>query len=307
MVRSRRFRDAEAGSWADLAGLAAVVCRPDGRLSQVSAEAAQLLGRGGKAPRRWQDTLLAPMDVGQVAALARQLRQGRRLNDSQAVIAVNGRRLQMRLSLLAGGDVLILFTDITRQLALAEGMGRLQSENAAWAAEVQHRVRNTLHVLSAMMRLEAAAKSPDQVLERVHGRILAMAQAHDGLDMRSGVALVDLASCIRALHALAQESTQPPDGASLQLCATDDDVAVPVDVAVPIALIMHEVFSAAEADKAVAVKLSRQGENTVLSVDSAGLDQVDLGYIETLARQLRARFFTSQGRRLQLEFPPLAA
>ncbi|MBR9972078.1 HWE histidine kinase domain-containing protein [Magnetospirillum sulfuroxidans] len=303
-------------NFAEIAGLAAVVARNDGRLSFVSDAARRLLGRQGRAPQSWNDSILSIADAGALAALCRRVRQGGQDETQVVTVPGDGRRLEARLHALAGGknEVLVLFADITQQIRLNADLLRLRADNQAWAAELQHRVRNVLHVLSAMMYLEGApGGGDDAAFDLVRGRILAMAQAHDTLEVRDGIAMVDLVACIRSLHALVCSGLGlEPNVLSLRLELDDVPLAPSIDVAVPIALIVYEVFSAAAKAAAdgveceIDVSIRRLNERVRLSISGLCIarDCLNLRLVEALARQLRAQFASDLCGRMTLDFSP---
>ncbi len=298
-------------NFADTAGLAAIVAHADGRLSFVSAEAKLLLGRQGRAPRHWNDTVLSVADSGALASLCRRVRQGGR-DQVHVMDLPGGQRIEARLRAMTGpGRVLALFVDITHQARLKSDIVQLRADNQAWAQELQHRVRNTLHVLSAMMYFESAPHGP--VFEQVHGRILAMAQAHDTLVVRDGIAMIDLIACIRSLHAMACGAANIAEtDLPLVLEAASELAAPSMDVAVPITLIVHEVFSAAAkragdgVGRSLRVELGEQSGKMRLTLSGlcAGEDCLNLRLVTLLAQQLRAALRAEPCGEISLEFSP---
>lgn len=305
--RMRGYRQ----NFADMAGLAAIIAQSDGRLSFVSTEAKLLLGRQQRVPRHWNDTILSISDSGALASLCRRVRQSGR--DQVHVMDLSGgRRIEARLRAMAGpGRVLVLFADITHQARLKSDIVQLRADNHAWARELQHRVRNTLHVLSAMMYFDTPRHDP--AFEQVHGRILAMAQAHDTLVVQDGIAMIDLIACIRSLHAMACASAGVADGDLQLVLAVAPELAAPsIDVAVPIALIVHEVFSVAAKrakdgiGRVIRVGISQQGGRMRLTLSGlcVGEDCLSLRLVTILARQLRAELQAEPCGDLNLEFSP---
>lgn len=309
MVKATRFRRSGAANhWADLAGLVAIVCRPDGRLSYVSDLAKRRLARTDKPPRHWRETGLPCADRGRILALGRRLRQDRSSPQGYDVQADDGTRWSLCPTPWGrAGETLVLLNDVTSHHALLERFTRLQADKAVWAAELQHRVHNSLHVLSAMLPMEGIAKPAQGGLERVQGRILALAQAHDGIDVRDGVAVVDLGACIRALHGVVCETRRhEPKTWPLTLHLDDQDATVPVDLAVPIALIVHEILDATGGGAGVTVSLVRQQDRTILETTGICLDEdrFDLGYVGKLVRQLHGDFSLLAAGGLRLVFVP---
>lgn len=314
MLRSTKRLGGCRQNFADTAGLAAVIARGDGRFSFVSTEARLLLGRQRRMPRHWNDTVLLPTDAAALALLCRRVRQGGR-DQAHALDltgAEGGRRIEVRLRAMAGpGEVLALFSDVTHHVRLKSDILQLQADNQAWAQELQHRVRNTLHVLSAMMYFESAPDNP--LFEQVHGRILAMAQAHDTLVVQDGIAMIDLIACIGSLHDMACNGAGVTEAELPLTLEAEDGLAAPsIDVAVPIALIVHEVFTTAARrakdgiGRAIRVEISQQGDRMRLTLSGlcVGEDCLNLRLVEVLARQLRAQLTSDRSDRISLEFSP---
>ena len=304
MARHTRRENFRKLGVAAIAGVPVVLVRADGRFAMVSAAARQLLGRNGRTPRSWSDTILPIAEAGHLAALARRVgKGGRAMVQVVGVPAPGGcRRLEVRLHAGAkAGEVAVLFTEIVHGGAAA---GRPPSPPAdqAMTLEVQHRVRNALQVMSALIHLETGDEIPAARLEPIRRRILAMAQAHDSLDVRDGVAVVDLSSCIRSIHALARE-TPVAEPLLLSLEIEGAPPAVSIDVAVPVALIVHEALVAG--GDAPGVRIRRQ--NGAIHVDLSGIT-IDAGFFNNrlvlaMTRQASILLAAADGG-LSLSFRP---
>lgn len=321
-----RRRDIDpAASLVDAAGIAAVVARTDGRLAFVSQEAHRLLATGPHSPSCWRECRLPAAVALKMTSLVHQA--GRRTgavrchfsrHDSLGGIRHFEADIQ---SLRRGVSASVVFRDVTDQMSREAERDRLRDDTDHWRQEVRHRVRNTLHMLSALLHLQdqrAGAPDLSPHFEQVRGHILAMAQAHDTLEIHDGTPQVNIVACIRALHALAcRAHGLGPDRLPLDLIDGPLPAPPSIDMAVPMALIVHEVFSLAANRVAqgpgpahvLTVRLDRVDQCGEISVAMDGLCVDDGGLntrmIEALARQLRAKIHPHPDRAgLTLRFSP---
>ena len=108
--------------------------------------------------------------------------------------------------------------------------------------ELNHRIKNSLQLVAALIQLQSGAAHDQQVrtqLEAARGRVLTVAQLHEHLYTTTDVDEVDLSDYLRALLAKLAESA--PAGAELRLEAGPAIVAT--DRAVPMALIVNELVT----------------------------------------------------------------
>ncbi len=107
--------------------------------------------------------------------------------------------------------------------------------------EVNHRVKNSLQLVSAMLELQAnAAKEPlRESLTQASARIAAIAQAHQRVHQYGAIQTVDLAIYLKDVCAELGGSTMPCD-IHIDVPA---DVEIAIDKAIPIALIVNELVT----------------------------------------------------------------
>jgi PAS domain S-box-containing protein len=140
--------------------------------------------------------------------------------------------------------------DVFRLIALADAARgpegqRMQAslaEKDTLLLEIQHRVRNNLQMITALIRLEARnmRRTEGESFDRLAGRIQALALLYDRMNLVGegeaidmGVYLGQIASAVMAAHAV--------DGIHLDL-ATDSWLVSP-NVAMPIGLAVNELMT----------------------------------------------------------------
>lgn len=184
---------------------------------------------------------------------------------------------------------------------------RLEShavEREALLREVHNRVKNNLQIVASLLSLQADQPSGRECrsgLLASANRVRAMALVHQQLYGHECLSQVDLAeyseAMVRSLEPLMQGRAQ------VELRARS--VAVPLELAVPVVLVLHEAVMNAvqhgQRDGAVvrvAVDLARDGDQLLLRVDddgpglpsgfeAQGSDGLGLALVRSLARQVR--------------------
>lgn len=136
--------------------------------------------------------------------------------------------------------------DVARQKLAAEADLRASNERLeALLAEVNHRVANSLQIVSAMVRLQASAledPAARAALEDTQGRITAIAQVHRRLYTGDDVESVDMLEYLTALiDELTATWSTPTSPRDLKLSA--DPLRLPTDRAVSLGVIVTELVS----------------------------------------------------------------
>ncbi|HEX7848303.1 MAG TPA: response regulator [Sphingomonas sp.] len=172
---------------------------------------------------------------------------------------------------------------LERDKALAED--RLRASNARLEAllhEVNHRVANSLQLVTAMIRLQAGALADPlarQALEDTERRIDAIAQVHRRLYTTDDVEGVDMKDYLEALVDELGEAWAS-DKPKRALTLTADSIRLPTDRAVSMGVIVNELVSNAfkyaygpSSPGEVRVSLTRDGSDDayVLAVEDDGV------------------------------------
>jgi PAS domain S-box-containing protein len=103
------------------------------------------------------------------------------------------------------------------------------------ARELEHRVKNVFALMQALVRQSArSAESVEHYREALEARLSALAQAQSLITAEPGAGAVSLPDLVRT-------ALGPFDLDRNAGCATGPDVSVPAQVAVPLALMLHEL------------------------------------------------------------------
>jgi PAS domain S-box-containing protein len=191
--------------------------------------------------------------------------------------------------------------------------------------EVHHRVKNNLAVIASLMDMQGRLLQPGggrDALRDCQSRVHAIALIHEKLYQVKNFADVPFAAYIRGLASDVFHATGAPSGVSLLFAV--EDVAIPLDKAVPCALVLNELVMNALKHAfpggrrgTIRVELSRadSGHVRLAVVDDgvglpAGLDpkhaaSLGLRVVATLAEQLQAEltFESHGGASFVLTFP----
>jgi PAS domain S-box-containing protein len=217
----------------------------------------------------------------------------------------------------------IVFRDITRlKRAEAEREAALV-EARQLLLELNHRVMNSLGVISSIIAMEARDR-PDgdgrQALNRVGTRVQAVARLYQELTRSDGIDAVDAAAYLdRVLTALVDSIGC---GESVRLTWEIAPVRLTTEKAVPLALIVNELVTNClkyafpdDAGGSVAVILSAEGERHALSIadDGQGMAQSSLedgglgqrlvsGFVQRIEGELELTTGRT-GTRITIRFP----
>lgn len=177
-------------------------------------------------------------------------------------------------------------------------------ENNRLQREIEHRVRNTLQVVSSLIDVTSRSvgvRSALTVLEVLRVRVTAMIMVYQTLDDAPHRATVNMDDTLKSLILHVAESRV--FGAPLQIVDVHaKDVSLPLDDAIPLALLVVEVLLATVADieataasPAVSIGLTRDGGDVTLRIEIVGgregsgdkvWNESIRVMIEALARQL---------------------
>ncbi len=196
--------------------------------------------------------------------------------------------------------------DITRRKRAEEALRRALEGQEILLREVNHRVKNSLQLVSSMLSLQSARLDDPEMralIQEAQYRVHAVASVHERLYRSQDLRSVDLDVFLETLCRDLEESVaDDEDAISVEVAA--EPVTVANDRAVPIALILNELLTNAikyaypERRGTIKVTLASEKEGRVsLTVADAGVGlpegfserrQASLGYriIDGLARQI---------------------
>ncbi len=219
----------------------------------------------------------------------------RRSGAPQALVthAADGGTLEWRA--LAAGEDLVVVSRAAGRHDLAAELAAARRDNQTLLQEVHHRVKNSLQVVSAMLRMQSwrLADSPmRRPFEEACGRIQALATVHETLYRQGSPGAVDFAAIlIRLIDGLAGARA---DDRNLEPATIDGGgLLLTIDKAIPAALIIQEWLSAATGP--VTVGLVPGGPIIVTGL--AAMDPASLGarMVAVLAAQLHGRIESFSG------------
>jgi two-component sensor histidine kinase len=111
--------------------------------------------------------------------------------------------------------------------------------------EIHHRVKNNLQVISSLLNLQAASLSDPQAAEMLkesQNRVRSMALVHDQLHRSPDLSRIGFREYVKNLCA-SLFSSYGVDSARIALRVDVEDIALPIDAAIPCGLIVHELVS----------------------------------------------------------------
>jgi two-component sensor histidine kinase len=214
---------------------------------------------------------------------------------------------------------------------------RLQAElhkrverRTASLAEVHHRVKNNLQIISSLLMLQAEklTNAADKaVFGECRDRIYSMARLHEQLYSSGDFSDVDFAAHLREMAEMLVHSHTPP-GCTLPLEVLADPVAVDLDTAVTLGLIANELllnalkhgFDGRSAGK-LTVELHAGNPNQMIVCDDGsglppGFDakknpglgiELVLGMTRQICGEVKIESGPAGGTRTTIFFPPLSS
>ncbi|WP_181247688.1 sensor histidine kinase [Cereibacter changlensis] len=198
---------------------------------------------------------------------------------------------------------------------------RLLAQKETLLGEVNHRIKNSLQLVSSILNTDARRAGPGEVrarLERAAARVQAVTSVHEMLYRSNEVSTVTFGSYLHDLCANLAAGDAGTAGAEL-ICEAVE-VRLPADKAIPLALIVNELVSnaikhglAGSENGIIRVTTSLMGRDLVLEVTDSGVGKAEgaeqgLGtrIIAGLVDQLYASMSTgdaSPGHRVVIRAP----
>ena len=195
---------------------------------------------------------------------------------------------------------------------------RRVQEKDLMLSEIHHRVKNSLQVVSSLLRLEAGRiRDPvvAEMLQTTQNRIRSMAMIHQTLYQSKDFARVDFHAFLQSfIPTLVQSYSIHPEEISLAFHVAE--VRLPIDAAIPCGLIVNELISNALKHAfpngrrgTISIEFMQQaGDDVTLSVEDDGVG-VPEGFSfensETLGIQLVYMLAGQLGGAVEIERSPL--
>lgn len=220
--------------------------------------------------------------------------------------------------------VLCVVRDVTTRQRDEQRLRDSLREKETLLKEIHHRVKNNLAVISSLLYLQSTRTAdPDTaaVLDESQRRIRSMALVHETLYRSESLAAVEFAAYVEALCREVQSSSAAP-GQALEVELELEPLTLPVDTAVPCALILNELlanafkhaFPAGRSGKIHLVLRTRDSQWAELLVEDDGVgapaqpsgQSLGLTLVHSLTRQIDGAVTTtsdSSGTRVCLSIP----
>jgi PAS domain S-box-containing protein len=198
------------------------------------------------------------------------------------------------------GPILLLgFVDISAKGHEAARILAALKEKEILLAEIHHRVKNNLQIVSSLLDLQAGRvgdQTTRDLLRDSQNRIHSMALIHQALYGSNDFESVDFAQFSATLLSALTESYSVDPG-RIVIRVDVEPVQLPIDTAVPCGLVVNELITNAlkhafpnQNHGEIRIALTRQvGNEVLLSVSDNGIglpDHVDIMRTETIGLQL---------------------
>jgi PAS domain S-box-containing protein len=180
--------------------------------------------------------------------------------------------------------------------------------------EVHHRVKNNLQVIASLLRLQSYTVTDTamrELLRDSQNRVHAMALVHEWLYQAHDLAHVDFATYLRELAASVLRSYEDQSAQIALEFATDDAVALDIDTAIPLGLILTELVSNSVKHAfpngrtgTITIGLHLDADHLVLRISDTGVglpESLDLQTTNSLGLQLVGDLAEQLGGRVRIE------
>ena len=171
--------------------------------------------------------------------------------------------------------VVCYFYDLTERRALEEELRRALSDKDLLLREIDHRVRNSLTMVSSLLSMQAASASSDvdAALSVAASRIQAVARIHERLYKGADIGIVEFGTYLEEICHDLRRSLHHGD---ITLTVSTVAVGLPVNQAVPLGLIANELITNAfkhctHENATISIAMSVSGDNLQLVVSDDGI------------------------------------
>jgi PAS domain S-box-containing protein len=188
--------------------------------------------------------------------------------------------------------------DITERKHLQDEVTASLKEKEILLKEIHHRVKNNMQVISSLLSLQAKlVRDPNgrELLRESQNRVMSIALVHEKLYQSQSLARIDFADYIRKVAENLFQSYGVQKN-RIQLKIKAENIFFPISKAIPLGLILNELFSNAlkyafpdNRSGVISIEFTSAGDhyNLVFRDDGIGLpESIDLEHSETLGLQL---------------------
>lgn len=221
------------------------------------------------------------------------------------------------------GGTVLMHIDVTEIKSMEAALRKLVGQKSTLLREVNHRVKNSLQLVSSLLTLQTLSLPDERV--RVHfqdarSRIEAIARVHNRLYQADQFQTIEFGTY---LNELCEDLARASGGESMcDIVVRSDVIDLPIDHAAPLGLIANELITNAVKHRGdeparVTVTFMREGDDLALTVSDRGPGlpsnfdirksrSLGMRLISSLAGQIRASIdidTTAQGTTFRIELP----
>jgi PAS domain S-box-containing protein len=227
----------------------------DNKLIYISPAYEEVWGRTCESlpeiSQMWRDTI-HPEDQARVFATAENVRAGNDCDLEYRIVRSNGEIRWVRDRAFPvsndSGEVYRIagiMDDVTESKQSIEQIKTSLHEKEVLLKEIHHRVKNNMQVITSLLSLQAKTISDKKALtvfEDSQNRVKSMALIHETLYQSKDLSRINFAEYLQKLVAHVSRSYRlRPNAVKINLHV--NDVALPIDTAVPCGLIINELAS----------------------------------------------------------------
>lgn len=196
--------------------------------------------------------------------------------------------------------------NITNRVEMEKKIRQSLKEKNVMLAEIHHRVKNNLAIVSGLLELETHESEDQQIIDFVkksQTRIKSMAIVHERLYKSSNLSNVNLKEYVEELTETIRKNWIAPDS-SIRFDLKIDEVEININQAIPLSLIIHELITNAikhafdrmnggvveveirESSKQINLKISDDGDNVPNDFNIQSSQKLGLSLVQILTKQL---------------------
>ncbi len=227
-----------------------------GRIRFASRAAQQFLDRGAQelVGRTWREAGLPDTLMGPLESLALEVLSSGEARTGEVRLNWRGDRvcLEFQTSPVGGGDggkpsaVVAVLRDITARMAMEEDLKASLADNRVLIQEVHHRVKNNLQIVSSILQMQGWRMTDPELrqhFDEACGRILSLAKVHELIYKQDNLASLDFTQYVGVLCGELFRGNAGASGERVTIDVAGAPLALGVDKAEPLALIVHELVT----------------------------------------------------------------
>jgi len=261
------------------------------------------------------ELIVSPSKRGEAEHITDATQHGKQFNIESVRTAKDGTPLDVIIGGIPvyneGRQVAIygMYVDITERKSSEKLLQRSLKEKEILLAEVHHRVKNNLAIVSGLLQLQTFNVEEDETLKKhlqdSQLRIHSMAIVHEMLYQSETLSEIEVSRYMTKLAEVISDTLQP-DNKNIEVVTDADDIMLNVNQAIPCALIVNELitnafeyaFEGRDQGK-ISINVHQQGKKILTEVrddgiglpkdfDSKKQNSLGIYLVNTLGEQLEA-------------------